>query len=332
MTGAQPGSAATVLDIEGMAVRFRERRAGWGESLNAVHPMSLTVVEGETVAIVGESGSGKTSLVRAALGLIKPDGGQVSFVGKKLPADLANRRNDTRRQLQMVFQDPLASLNPAMSVSQIVAEPLIVHSPGIKKSERSALVEKLLKRVGLDESLVHRYPHEISGGQAQRVAIARALILQPKVLVCDEAVAALDGSVQAEILKLLVEEQARSGLSIIFITHDLAVVRQISHRILVMYMGRLCEIAPNDTMFARPRHPYTKALLSSVPVPDPDQQPEEVPLSGEASSMLHPPSGCPFHPRCQHAVAVCREGIPEPAPADGTLVACHRAVELDLSY
>lgn len=332
MVGALSQAAETILDIANIAVRFRERSAGWGESLNAVKPMSLTVADGETVAVVGESGSGKTSLVRAALGLIRPDGGQVSFIGSKLPADLADRRNDTRRQMQMVFQDPLASLNPAMSVHQIVVEPVIVHSPELKKRERSTLAGEMLQRVGLDDSLKYRYPHELSGGQAQRVAIARALILQPKVLICDEAVAALDGSVQAEILKLLVEEQARSGLSIIFITHDLAVVRQISHRILVMYMGRLCEIATNDTMFARPRHPYTKALLSSVPVPDPDNQPDEAPLSGEASSILRPPSGCPFHPRCQHAIAVCSEDIPEPAPVESTTVACHRAAELDLSY
>lgn len=332
MVSELPQGAEAVLDIRDIAVRFRERRVGWGESLNAVQRMSVTVADGETMAIVGESGSGKTSLVRAALGLIRPDAGQVSFVGKILPAQLADRDNETKRQLQMVFQDPLASLNPAMTVRQIVAEPLIVHSPGVRKPERLNRAGEMLQKVGLDDSLSDRYPHELSGGQAQRVAIARSLILQPKVLVCDEAVAALDGSVQAEILKLLTAEQARSGLSIIFITHDLAVVRQVSHRILVMYMGRLCEIATNKAMFARPRHPYTKALLSSVPVPDPDSRPTEVPLAGEVSSMLRPPRGCPFHPRCQHAVAVCGERIPAPAPVDGTIVACHRAAELDLSY
>lgn len=332
MVGAIPEKASTVLDIDGIAVRFRERRVGWGESLNAVQPMSLSISDGETVAVVGESGSGKTSLVRAALGLIRPDGGRVSFNGKKLPADLAARGNQTRRQLQMVFQDPLASLNPAMSVRQIVAEPLIVHTPDVGKQNRLARTREMLQEVGLDESLGDRYPHELSGGQAQRVAIARALILQPKILICDEAVAALDGTVQAEILKLLTDEQARSGLSIIFITHDLAVVRQISHRVLVMYMGRLCEVATNEAMFVRPRHPYTKALLSSVPVPDPDLVPVEVPLSGEAASMLRPPAGCPFHPRCRHATAICSEDIPRPSQVDGVTVSCHRAAELDLGY
>ena len=332
MVDAIPHDASPVLDIRDIAVRFYERRAGWGESLSAVQPMSLTVAEGETVAIVGESGSGKTSLVRAALGLIRPDGGRVSFTGKTLPAMLGKRNNNTRRQLQMVFQDPLASLNPAMSVRQIIAEPLIVHSPDVRKQDRLVRAGEMLQRVGLHESLMDRYPHELSGGQAQRVAIARALILEPKVLICDEAVAALDGAVQADILKLLTEEQARSGLSIIFITHDLAVVRLVSHRVLVMYMGRLCEIATNDVVFERPRHPYTKALLSSVPVPDPDRQPVEVPLSGEAASMLRPPSGCPFNPRCQHAIAKCSDKIPQPASVDCSTVACHRAAELDLSY
>jgi len=325
-----PEPRETVLHIDHIAVRFRERRSDRGESLNAVQPMSLCVAGGETIAVVGESGSGKTSLVRAALGLIRPDSGTVSFVGKKLPADLTGRDNATCRQLQMVFQDPLASLNPAMMIGQIVAEPMIVHAPGANRLERLGRAEEMLEKVGLDESLRDRFPHELSGGQAQRVAIARALILQPKVLICDEAVAALDGSVQAEILKLLTEEQARTGLSMIFITHDLAVVRQVSHRVLVMYMGRLCEVAGNNVVFDRPRHPYTKALLSSVPVLDPDNQPDEVPLSGESASMLRPPPGCPFHPRCQHAVAICSETAPKTEMLDGTAVACHRASELDL--
>lgn len=325
-----PEPRETVLDIDQIAVRFREGRSGWGESLKAVQPMSLRVAGGETVAVVGESGSGKTSLVRAALGLIRPDSGTVSFVGKKLPADLTRRDNATRRQLQMVFQDPLASLNPAMTIRQIVSEPLIVHAPGANRLERMGRAEEMLGKVGLDESLRDRFPHELSGGQAQRVAIARALILQPKVLICDEVVAALDGSVQAEILKLLMDEQARAGLSMIFITHDLAVVRQVSHRVLVMYMGRFCEVAGNNVVFDRPRHPYTKALLSSVPVLDPDNQLDEVPLSGESASILRPPPGCPFHPRCQHAVAICSETAPKTEMLDGTTVACHRAAELDL--
>jgi oligopeptide/dipeptide ABC transporter ATP-binding protein len=209
---------------------------------------------------------------------------------------------------------------------------LIVHEPGTERRARNERVDQMLDRVGLERSLTARYPHELSGGQAQRVAIARVLIAQPKILICDEAVAALDGTVQAEILRLLTEAQAQSGLSIIFITHDLAVVRQISHRVLVMYMGRLCELTSNERLFRRPRHPYSKALLSSVPVPDPDVRSTGALLPGEVSSLLRPPAGCPFHPRCTHSVAVCAEKVPESLFVDGATVACHRASELDLGY
>lgn len=321
-----------VLEIEDIAVSFKERRSKRGHSLHAVKPISFSLRERETVAVVGESGSGKTSLARAILGLLPADGGQVCFLGKTLPAHIGARKNTVRRNLQMVFQDPLASLNPAMSVKEIVMEPLRIHARGKKKAGWNNDVAIMLGRVGLDAGLAGRYPHELSGGQAQRVAIARSLMLKPKVLICDEAVAALDGTVQLEILKLLLAEQERSGLSLVFITHDLAVVRQISHRVLVMYMGRLCEIAKNESLFTRPRHPYAKALLSSVPVLDPDARPVDVPLAGEASSMLSPPTGCLFHPRCQHAVAACSESVPELIDCEGSLVACHRAAELDLGY
>jgi oligopeptide/dipeptide ABC transporter ATP-binding protein len=327
-----PAGDASILIVDELEVSFRGAGRGRAEPLRAVRSVSFGLRDGETLAIVGESGSGKTSLARAALGLISADDGRVVFMGDALPRQLTARGNDTRRNLQMVFQDPLASLNPAMSVREIVAEPLLIHARGQKKKSRNDETTDMLARVGLDRSLADRYPHELSGGQAQRVAIARALILKPKVLICDEAVAALDGTVQHEILKLLLQEQARSGLAIIFITHDLAVVRQISHRILVMYMGRLCEIAENENLFSRPRHPYSKALLNSVPVPDPRAPSVDVPLGGETASILAPPSGCPFHPRCLHAIAVCSEQIPEPAPCKGAIVACHRAAELDLSY
>lgn len=326
------GDADPVLEIEDIAVSFRERQSSRGERLHAVKPMSLSLGECETVAVVGESGSGKTSLARAVLGLLPADAGRVSFLGRALPSHVGARRNHVRRHLQMVFQDPLASLNPAMSVREIVAEPLRIHESGMKKAVRNKSVDAMLTRVGMEAELAGRYPHELSGGQAQRVAIARSLILQPKVLICDEAVAALDGTVQHEVLKLLLTEQANSGLSLIFITHDLAVVRQISHRVLVMYMGRVCEIAENEALFRRPRHPYTKALLSSVPVLDPEANPVDIPLAGEAASALSPPTGCPFHPRCPNAIAVCNEAVPELAQCNGTLVACHRAADLDLSY
>jgi oligopeptide/dipeptide ABC transporter ATP-binding protein len=324
--------AETVLEIEGLSVSFRERRSGWGEDLNAVRPVDLSVREGETVAVVGESGSGKTSLVRAALGLIPADAGSVAFLGKPLPGHVTRRPNEVRRNLQMVFQDPLASLNPAMTVTEIVMEPLRIHGVGMKRRERANAVQTMLGRVGLDEDLSNRYPHELSGGQAQRVAIARSLILTPRILVCDEAVAALDGTVQRGILELLLEEQRRSGLALVFITHDLAVVRQISHRIMVMYMGRLCEVAPNDQVFQRPRHPYTKALLDAVPKPHPGAAELDPPVVGETASVLNPPSGCPFHPRCPHAVASCQAAVPSATESEGAIVACHRADELDLSY
>jgi oligopeptide/dipeptide ABC transporter ATP-binding protein len=232
----------------------------------------------------------------------------------------------------MVFQDPLASLNPAMRVDDIVEEPIRIHEPRLGKAERAKAVCDNLLRVGLSKELHDRYPHELSGGQAQRVAIARALALKPNVLICDEAVAALDGTVQNEILRLLQAEQQRSGLALIFITHDLAVVRQISHRILVMYLGRVCELADNEALFARPRHPYTKALLSAVPIADPAANVSDMPLAGEVASLISPPSGCPFSPRCRHAIGICAEQRPELLANAGGMAACHRERELDLSY
>jgi oligopeptide/dipeptide ABC transporter ATP-binding protein len=326
------GSAEPIVDIDKVSVSFRERRAGRFGHLHAVRSLSLKLAPGETISIVGESGSGKTSLARAVLGLIPADSGTVSYAGSELPGRVQSRPNNIRRNLQMVFQDPANSLNPAMRVAEIVAEPISIHQPQRKKTDREQRVNEMLQYVGLGPELRERFPHELSGGQAQRVAIARALIVRPKVLVCDEAVAALDGTIRSDILHLLQAEQADSGLSLIFITHDLSVVRQISHRVLVLYMGRVCELASNDELFKRPQHPYTKALLSSVPVPDPKAGPKDVPIAGEVSSILNPPTGCPFHPRCQHAVARCTTEIPKLQSADGTSVACHRASELDLSY
>ncbi len=319
-----------VLVVKDLSVSFKERGMHGHERLSAVRPLSLVLRKGETVAIVGESGSGKTSLARAIVGLIPSGSGGVAFLGEHVPGLVNRRSQESHRELQMVFQDPLASLNPAMRVGDIIAEPLLIHEPDI--DDRRAKVEVMLGQVGLDEALLDRYPHELSGGQAQRVAIARSLVLRPAVIICDEAVAALDGTVQNEILDLLQAEQERSGLSLIFIAHDLAVVKQISHRVLVMYMGRLCELAESEALFSRPRHPYTKALLNAVPQADPDATTVEIPLAGEVSSILRPPIGCPFHPRCQQAIAVCSEAIPEAADCDGSLVACHRAAELDLSY
>ena len=314
-----------VFEINNVDVSYAERKRG---RLKAVQQLSVAVKAGETVAIVGESGSGKSSLVRAALGLVPLQAGQVVFCGTTLGASLHSRAKQVRRDLQLVFQDPVASLNPQMRVQAIVAEPLRVHAPELSRAERDAEVEAMLDKVGLGDSYLERYPHELSGGQAQRVAIARALILRPRVLVCDEAVAGLDGTVRKQILELLQQVQRESGLAILFITHDLAVVRAISHRVLVMYLGRLVELASSAALFSRARHPYTQALLQAVPVPDPTAAGGYASLAGEVPSILLPPAGCAFHPRCVHAKQICTTTRPSARALDGVTVACHRAEEL----
>lgn len=314
-----------ILCIRGASVSYAE---DGGRRLHAVREVDLSVRVGETVAVVGESGSGKSSLVRAALGLVPMQAGRVTFCGEALEAAVQDRPRSVRRDLQLVFQDPLGSLNPQMRVANIVGESLLVHEPRLSSDERRERVAAMLARVDLDESYLERYPHELSGGQAQRVAIARALILEPKVLVCDEAVAALDGTVRGQILGLLREAQQEAGLSIVLISHDLSVVRAISHRVLVMYMGSLVELADNETLFAQARHPYTQALLEAVPRPDPSDPGGKASLSGEVPSALTPPSGCMFHPRCPHSQEICVSEIPRLRVLDGTTVACHRAEEL----
>ncbi len=267
-------TAARVLSIDGVSVQFAERasRRGSGGALHAVLPLTVDVRAGETLAIVGESGSGKSSLARAVLGLLAPSTGTISFLGRPIAARVESRPNELRRNLQLVFQDPVASLNPAMRVWDVLLEPVRLHEPQLDAGGYRERVESMLARVGLEATLLQRYAHELSGGQAQRVAIARALILEPRLLICDEAVAALDGTVRQAVLDLLRREQERSGMSLIFITHDLAVVRQISHRVLVMYMGRVCELADNAALFAQPRHPYTRTLLAAVPVLEPSRE------------------------------------------------------------
>lgn len=259
-------AAAPLLQVEELRVSYRGARRA---RLEAVAGVSLSLGAGETLAVVGESGSGKTTLARAIVGLVAPDAGAIRFRGGNLPSRVAARRPEILRALQMVFQDPVASLDPAMTVRAVIGEPLRVHEPRLKGAERAARIRGLLERTGLSPAFLGRLPHELSGGQAQRVAIARALAHEPQVLVCDEAVAALDGTVRAEVLELFCREQARTGLAIIFITHDLAVVRQVSHRVLVMHGGRVCEEAPNPAIFEAPAHPYTRTLLDAVPPPEP---------------------------------------------------------------
>ena len=317
--------AEMVLEIAAAAVSYTEQQ---GDSLHAVRGVDLSIHAGETVAVVGESGSGKSSLVRAALGLVPMRSGRVVFCGSALEGPVQTRSRKSRRGLQLVFQDPVGSLNPQMRVASIVAESLLVHEPGTSAEMRREHVTAMLEKCGLGEQYLDRYPHELSGGEAQRVAIARALILEPKVLVCDEAVAALDGTVRQQILALLRTAQEESGLAIIFITHDLAVVRAVSHRVLVMYMGALVELADNATLFAGARHPYTRALLEAVPVPDPEHPGGRATLRGEVPSLLSPPSGCTFHPRCPHAREICATETPQERTVGGSTVACHRAEEI----
>ena len=314
-----------ILAVNGAEVSYN---IGGGRALKAVRSVDLTVDAGETVAVVGESGSGKTSLVRAALGLIPMQEGRVVFCGSTLAPRLKDRDQGTRRGMQLVFQDPAGSLNPQMRVESIVAEPLVVHEAGLSKDERKKQVVAMLGKTGLGPEYLRRYPHELSGGQAQRVAIARALILRPKVLVCDEAVAALDGTVREQVLQLLRQVQDETGLAIVFITHDLAVVRAISHRVLVMYLGGLVEAASNETLFSTPLHPYTRALLEAVPVPDPDNAGGRTTVTGEVPSVMQPPGGCTFHPRCRHVREKCRADRPETREIGPTTVSCHLAEEL----
>ncbi len=310
-----PVAASATLSVGNAVVDYSD--------LRAVSDVSFAVRKGETLAIVGESGSGKSSLVRAVLGLVPMTAGRVVYAGDALAGVVEDRPMSQRRELQLVFQDPMSALNPQMRALAILEEPLVVHEAGLARDERRARVVSMLDRVGLDEKYLRRFPHELSGGQAQRVAIARALILEPKVLICDEAVAALDGAVRQQVLAVLRDVQEQTGLSIIFISHDLGVVRSISHRVLVMYMGRFVEMSEAAALFAAPRHPYTQALLDSVPVPDPVAEPKRAPLHGEVSSLLHPPPGCVFHPRCPRAEKICRTRVPAMRDLDGTRVACH---------
>jgi len=310
-------TSSTVLSV-GNAVVEHAR-------LRAVDDVSFAVQAGETVAIVGESGSGKSSLVRGILGLLPLAAGRVIYAGAALPGPARRRALAQRRDLQLVFQDPLGALDPQMRVQSIVEEPLVVHEPAMTGAARRAEVIAVLDKVGLGEKFLRRFPHELSGGQAQRVAIARALVLRPRVLVCDEAVAALDGSMRRQVLELLQREQHETGLSIVFISHDLAVIRTISHRVLVLYLGRLVESAPTAALFASPRHPYTRALLDSIPVPDPVAPRRRAAVRGEVPSPLAPPTGCRFHPRCPRAAAICADKVPAPRKVGASRVSCHFA-------
>ena len=297
--------------------------------VRAVDGVSFGIATGKTLGLVGESGSGKTTVARTLLRLTEPTGGSFLLEGEDVFALRAEPLRALRRRMQIVFQDPYSSLNPRMSVRQTLREPLQIHRLA-SRTERDGRVRSLLDEVGLDAELVDRYPHELSGGQRQRVGIARALSVEPRFLVCDEPVSALDVSVQAQVLNLLTDLQRKRGLTYLFIAHDLAVVKHIADDVAVMYLGRLVERASAATVYGLPRHPYTRSLLSAVPVPDPTAVQQRIVLQGDVPSPAHPPPGCAFHPRCPHPKKNdrCRTEVPalrEVTP--GQLVACHFAEE-----
>jgi oligopeptide transport system ATP-binding protein len=292
-------------------------------AVKAVDGVSLTVNEGETLGLVGESGCGKSTLGRALLRLIEPSGGEVIFDGKNLLTLSQRELRDMRRQMQIIFQDPYASLNPRMRVGDIVGEGLEIHKLAKGKAKRDRVME-LLHQVGLREDHFDRYPHEFSGGQRQRIGIARALAVSPKFIVCDEPVSSLDVSIQAQIINLLQELQERMHLTYLFISHDLRVVEHISHRVAIMYLGKVVEIAESATIYREAKHPYTRALLSAVPMPDTSRKKERIVLQGDVPSPVNPPSGCTFHPRCSYREAICdRTEPPLDFDADHHGVSCH---------
>ncbi|MBI0579377.1 dipeptide ABC transporter ATP-binding protein [Neobacillus cucumis] len=290
--------------------------------VKAVDDVSFYVRKGETLGIVGESGCGKSTTGRLLMRLIEASDGKIIFEDKEITSMSKSELRRTRRDIQMVFQDPYASLNPRHSVEQILEEPLIVHGIGTKE-ERQKRVKEMLEVVGLSSYHAKRYPHQFSGGQRQRIGIAKALMTKPKLIIADEPVSALDVSIQAQVLNLMKDIQQEFGLTYIFIAHDLGVVRHISDRVGVMYLGRLIELADSEELYENPLHPYTKALLSAVPIPDPDIKRETILIEGELPSPANPPSGCAFHTRCSECMDICKTTRPAERNVNGHYVACH---------
>ena len=331
--GRQDQRNPAVLTVDELKVNFTVPSARLfraDQTLHAVDGISLALKAGETLGVVGESGCGKSTLARAVLQLVPVAAGRVCLLGQDL-GDLNKRSlKESRRNMQIIFQDPLAALNPRMTVAQILAEPLQTFYPELSKTDVRKKGQAILEQVGLETAHMNRYPHEFSGGQCQRIGIARALILQPRLIVCDEPVSALDVSIQAQIVELLVELQEQLGIALIFIAHDLAVVRQISHRIMVMYLGRVVEVANQHDLFAQPQHPYTRALINAIPVPDPraERARAATVLEGDVPSPLNPPSGCAFRTRCAHATRRCAETAPRLEILGNSAVACHHAGDL----
>lgn len=316
-----------LISGENLTKYFKVRSGMKTGLLRAVDRVNLGIYPGETFGLVGESGCGKSTLAQVLLRLQAPTGGTVWFQGQDLGNIKRGELKRIRREMQIVFQDPYDSLNPRMTLEEIVTEPYVIHKIGTA-AERKEKARQLLELVGLPAQQLSRYPHQLSGGQRQRVSIARSIALSPKLLVCDEAVSALDVSIQAQILNILSDLKEKLGLTYLFVSHDLSVVRFISDRIGVMYFGRLVEVAPTEELFERHRHPYTRALLSAVPNPNPREKKHREPLHGEVPSLLNPPAGCIFHQRCPYAEERCRQEKPKlEAVGDQHLVACHRRLD-----
>ncbi|MGM0779513.1 MAG: ABC transporter ATP-binding protein [Bacillota bacterium] len=317
-----------ILQVKDLQQYFPIKGGVFGRTVNhvkAVDGVNFTIYEGETVSIVGESGCGKSTTGRAILRLDEPTGGEVIFQGTNLLSKSKREMRSIRKDLQVIFQDPFASLNPRRSVGQTLEEAMGILNV-VPKADRRRRAIELLEQVGLKEEHIDRYPHEFSGGQRQRIGIARALAVEPKLIICDEAVSALDVSVQAQVLNLLKKLQKEYGLTYLFISHDLGVVRHISDRIIVMYLGKVVEIAEKKSLFDNPRHPYTQALLSAIPEPNRKKKKERIILKGDVPSPIDPPSGCRFHTRCPLATDLCRQSDPElKSLGEGHQAACHYA-------
>ncbi|AEH32819.1 oligopeptide ABC transporter ATP-binding protein OppF [Vibrio anguillarum] len=318
-----------LLDVKNLKVHFNiASKSAWPWSkpsnLKAVDGVNVRLYEGETLGVVGESGCGKSTFARAIIGLVEATEGEVVWLGNDLTKMHEVERRKTRKQIQMIFQDPLASLNPRMSVGDIIAEPLQTFYPELSKQEVKDRVKEMMTKVGLLPNVINRYPHEFSGGQCQRIGIARALILKPKMIICDEPVSALDVSIQAQVVNLLKELQNELGLSLVFIAHDLSVVKHISDRVLVMYLGNAVELGTSEALFANPSHPYTKALMSAVPIPDPklERAKKIQMLEGDLPSPINPPSGCVFRTRCPQATEICAQQKPQIKGSDEHAVSC----------
>jgi oligopeptide transport system ATP-binding protein len=325
------GNKATsniILDVQDLKIHFPilggffDRQVG---SVKAVDGVSFQVHEGETLGLVGESGCGKSTTGLAVLRMLPITSGKIVFEGVDITNHTPSQMRPIRRRIQMVYQDPFGSLDPRMTVAEIVGEPLEIHNLHGNKNERRERVMELMEMVGLRHDMIDRYPHQFSGGQRQRISIARALAVEPRLLICDEPVSALDVSIQAQVVNLFQELQEKLGISSIFVAHDLAVVRHVSQRIAVMYLGTIVEISSRDELYANPKHPYTKALMAAIPVANPVVEASRTHqiITGEVPSAQRPPPGCRFHPRCPLAMPICKEEFPQLRPEGSSIVACH---------